>query len=91
MVVVYKYRRCCCIYKTSLKLSLCTFFRVCKGANFSLHCNHASVFNLGVIMTINLIKPSLALLAEYVSANEYVRFFEGGLVHTFFGKLKQID
>ena len=35
-------------------------------------------------MTINLIKPSLALLAEYVSVNEYVRFFEGGIVHTFF-------
>ena len=35
-------------------------------------------------MTINLIKPSLTLLAEYVSANEYVRFFEGGLVYTFF-------
>ena len=35
-------------------------------------------------MTINLIKPSLALLTEYVSANEYVRFFEGGIVHTFF-------
>ena len=35
-------------------------------------------------MTINLIKPSLALLAEYVSGNEYVKFFEGGIVHTFF-------
>ena len=35
-------------------------------------------------MTINLIKPSLALLAEYVSCNEYVKFFEGGIVHTFF-------
>ena len=36
-------------------------------------------------MSINLIKPSLALLAEYVSGNnEYVRFFDGGLVHTFF-------
>ena len=35
-------------------------------------------------MTINLIKPSLTLLAEYVSGNEYVKFFEGGIVHTFF-------
>ena len=35
-------------------------------------------------MTINLIKPSLTLLAEYVNADEYVRFFEGGIVHTFF-------
>ena len=35
-------------------------------------------------MAINLIKPSLALLAEYVSGNEYVKFFEGGIVHTFF-------
>ena len=36
-------------------------------------------------MAINLIKPSLALLAEYVSGNnEYVRFFDGGIVHTFF-------
>ena len=35
-------------------------------------------------MTINLIKPSLTLLAEYVSCNEYVKFFDGGLVHTFF-------
>ena len=36
-------------------------------------------------MTINLIKPSLTLLAEYVSGNnEYVRFFDGGIVHTFF-------
>ena len=35
-------------------------------------------------MTINLIKPSLTLLAEYVSGNEYVKFFDGGLVHTFF-------
>ena len=43
-------------------------------------------------MTINLIKPSLALLAEYVSANEYVRFFEGGLVHTFFdGELEIVE
>ena len=25
-----------------------------KGANFSLRCNHASVLNLGVIMTINV-------------------------------------
>ena len=32
-------------------------------------------------MTINLNKP---LLAEYVGANEYVKFFEGGFVHTFF-------
>ena len=53
-------------------------------ANFSLRCNHASVFNLGVIMAINLNKPYLTLLIEYVSANEYVRFFEGGIVHTFF-------
>ena len=35
-------------------------------------------------MTINLIKPSLTLLAEYVNADEYVRFFDGGIVHTFF-------
>ena len=43
-------------------------------------------------MTINLIKPSLALLAEYVSVNEYVRFFEGGLVHTFFdGELEIVE
>ena len=35
-------------------LSFCAFFRVHKGANFSLHCNHASVLNLGVIMTINV-------------------------------------
>ena len=35
-------------------------------------------------MAINLNKPSLALLAEYVNADEYVRFFEGGIVHTFF-------
>ena len=35
-------------------------------------------------MTINLLKPSLTLLAEYVNADEYVRFFEGGIVHTFF-------
>ena len=43
-------------------------------------------------MAINLIKPSLALLAEYVSANEYVRFFEGGLVHTFFdGELEIVE
>ena len=35
-------------------------------------------------MNINLIKPSLTLLAEYVNADEYVRFFEGGIVHTFF-------
>ena len=27
-----------------------------KGANFSLRCNHASVLNLGVIMTINVKK-----------------------------------
>ena len=32
-------------------------------------------------MTINLNKP---LLAEYVGANEHVKFFEGGIVHTFF-------
>ena len=43
-------------------------------------------------MTINLIKPSLALLAEYVSVNEYVRFFEGGIVHTFFdGELEIVE
>ena len=43
-------------------------------------------------MTINLIKPSLALLAEYVSANEYVRFFDGGIVHTFFdGELEIVE
>ena len=35
-------------------------------------------------MAINLNKPYLTLLIEYVSANEYVRFFEGGIVHTFF-------
>ena len=35
-------------------------------------------------MTINLIKPSLTLIAEHVSSNEYVKFFEGGIVHTFF-------
>ena len=29
---------------------------MCKGANFSLRCNHASVLNLGVIMTINVKK-----------------------------------
>ena len=44
-------------------------------------------------MTINLIKPSLALLAEYVSGNnEYVRFFDGGIVHTFFdGELEIVE
>ena len=35
-------------------------------------------------MTINLIKPSLTLIAEHVSSNEYVKFFDGGIVHTFF-------
>ena len=35
-------------------------------------------------MTINLIKPSLTLIAEHISSNEYVKFFEGGIVHTFF-------
>ena len=44
-------------------------------------------------MAINLIKPSLALLAEYVSGNnEYVRFFDGGIVHTFFdGELEIVE
>ena len=44
-------------------------------------------------MTINLIKPSLTLLAEYVSGNnEYVRFFDGGIVHTFFdGELEIVE
>ena len=35
-------------------------------------------------MAINLTKPSLTLIAEYVSGGEYVKFFEGGIVHTFF-------
>ena len=35
-------------------------------------------------MAINLIKPSLTLLVEYVNFDEYVRFFDGGIVHTFF-------
>ena len=35
-------------------------------------------------MTINLIKPSLTLLAEYISGSDSVKFFEGGIVHTFF-------
>ena len=42
-------------------------------------------------MTINLIKPSLTLLAEYVNADEYVRFFEGGIVHTFFDELDIVE
>ena len=56
-----------------------------KGANFLAYAAIMQAYNLGAIMTINLIKPSLALLAEYVSGNnEYVRFFDGGIVHTFF-------
>ena len=35
-------------------------------------------------MAVNLIKPSLTLLVEYVNFDEYVRFFDGGIVHTFF-------
>ena len=35
-------------------------------------------------MSINLNKPSLTLIAEHISSNEYVKFFEGGIVHTFF-------
>ena len=35
-------------------------------------------------MAINLTKPSLNLIAEYVSGSEYVKFFEGGIVQTLF-------
>lgn len=40
-------------------------------------------FNIGAIMAINLIKPTLTLIVEYTSGSEYVKFFEGGVVRTF--------
>ena len=39
-------------------------------------------------MAINLTKPSLTLIVEYISGGEYVKFFEGGIVHTFFDEFE---
>lgn len=37
---------------------------------------------IGAIMAINLTKPSLNLIAEHVSGDDVVKFFDGGIIHT---------
>ena len=50
-----------------------------KAANFSLHCNYASVLNLGVIMAINLNKPfgQFDIQCHYINISDF-----GGAYYT---------
>lgn len=65
-------------------------FECTKGLTLAYTCNNASVFNLGAIMAINLIKPTL--LSVFVSGEDFIRFYSNFTCHCFFtGELDVIE